>query len=193
MARRCTRLYDDQGLLARGVIHGAPLHQVVGQWSLGIAERDTAIVAQARHVAELFAAQAARERADRVKVRLVAEHFVTVMDQFHRSGIVDRRLGIGWQTKRSDTVPDRGQGLALDIGLLGLSRVAQPRLAIDQTRHYPVPAGVDRMRGLEARGSLVDADYLAILQVQVGRALSRFGGCYHEAVFDMQAHELAPD
>ena len=77
-------LNNDQRVLPRCVVHGAALHEVVGNRLLGIAEGDTAIVAQTGHVAQLFAAEAARQRTDRIDARLVAEHFIAMVNQFDR-------------------------------------------------------------------------------------------------------------
>ena len=116
-------LNNNQGLLACGIVHGATLYQVTGKRALGIAERDTAVGAQARHVAELFAAEPASDSANRVNARLVAEHFVAVMNQFDRGRIVNRWLRVGRNAQAGDTVFDRGFRFALDIRFFRLPRI----------------------------------------------------------------------
>ena len=146
------RLYHHEGLLAGGIIHRATLHQRVGQRLLCVTEGDTAVVAQARHVAQLLAAQPAGEGADRVDARIVTEHLVAVVDQFDSGRVIDWRLCVGRDTQGGNPVLDRGLGFAGNVGFFRLPRIAQSRLAIDQPRQYEMVFGIEDGFRAEAIG-----------------------------------------
>ena len=157
---RVLRAQPDRVAEGRRVLQRAHQHLGVGKWRIGLAEGDAAGLGQLRHLGDASALQAGRQRTDRVDAR-TRQVACAELEHLHQTGLVERRIGIGWARQRGDAAGGRSVHLRLQRRLVFEARLAQTRRQIHQTRRDHQPGRLDDALRAEVGRLAADGDDLA--------------------------------
>lgn len=181
---------DHRQVEGRRVLQGTPQDAVAGEAMQAVGEGHATGVAQGHQFRQLLAAEAAGQRADGVDLG-VAGLAGAVEDQLgHRRG-VQHRPGVGRAAQAGGAAGRGGAGLAFDVALASVARLAQGDAEVDQSRRGHQAGAVEGLLGAEAGRRGADGDDLASLDVEVADLVQATGRVDDAGASDTDGHSAS--